>query len=418
MKLLYNIDTHHKKLVLIVMLFVAIISSLIVLMYNNDFLLGDPDRPNNDDVKYIQSARLFINEGVLAYNTGNQPSAFIMPGMTVLLAGIMQIFGQGEEAIVAFRLFQVLQQVLCIYLIYWLGKAFFNPRVGVIAAIISALYLPDYYSAGVILSEMTFRTLLLLILCTTVIALQRNHARWYILIGVLIAAAAYFKPQISLYPAIFLILWWKKGIPWHRMLTSMCLIAGVFILLLSPWWIRNYIVFHEWITFTNSGGSPFLLGTKIYHLMPSEGFFAAHPEYHPDTLFQGADQTAIHKGIDILKYGFTHEPLKYIYWYTLGKWVDLYFQPFYWKAIFGISVPAMYVLQIILTGVCIAGIVKAIRNRITGLLPLYLAFMYVTAIYMPFFAFSRYGYPNMPILILFGAYFIVQRVERKTNHNR
>lgn len=413
MTFLQKIDIHHKKMTLVLMLFVAVISSIIVLSYNDYFLLGDPIHPNNDDVKYIQSARLFINEGVLAYNTGNLPSAFIMPGITVLLAGFMKIFGQGEAAIIAFRLFQVLQQALCIYLIYWLGKRFFNPRVGVVAAIISALYLPDYYTAGVILSEMTFRTLLLLLICTTVIALERSQGKWYIYIGILVAVAAYFKPQISLYPAIFLLLWWKKHVTWRHMLKYMSFIGGVYVLLLLPWWIRNYTVFHEWIVFTNSGGSPFLLGTKIYHLMPPEGFFAAHPEYHPDTLFQGADHTAIQKGLDILSYGFTHEPLKYIYWYTLGKWVDLYFQPFYWKAIFGISVPVMYVLQVILTGVCIAGILKAIRKHVANLLLLYLSLIYLTAIYMPFFAFSRYGYPNMPLLILFGAYFIVQRMQMK-----
>lgn len=391
------------------MVFVTLLSSMIVLSYGNYFLLGDPIRPNNDDVKYIQSARLFLNEGVLAYNTGNLPSAFIMPGMTLLLAGFMNIFGQGEVAIIAFRLFQVLEQALCIYLIYWLGKRFFNARVGIIASIISALYLPDYFTAGVILSEMTFRTLLLLLICATVIALERKQAKWYMWIGLIVALAAYLKPQISLYPAILILLWWKDRLPWRQMLKFMCLLGAVYIVCLLPWWIRNYNVFHELIIFTNSGGSPFLLGTRIYNMMPTADFFAAHPQYSPNTLFNGADKAAIAKGKDILIYGFTHEPFKYIYWYTLGKLIDLYMQPFYWKAIFGISVPVIYVVQVILTSFSIAGIFKAVRNRMSDLLALYLILIYLTGIYMPFIAFSRYGYPNMPLLILFAAYYVVQR---------
>ena len=391
------------------MVFVTLLSSMIVLSYGNYFLLGDPIRPNNDDVKYIQSARLFLNEGVLAYNTGNLPSAFIMPGMTLLLAGFMNIFGQGEVAIIAFRLFQVLEQALCIYLIYWLGKRFFNARVGIIASIISALYLPDYFTAGVILSEMTFRTLLLLLICATVIALERKQAKWYMWIGLIVALAAYLKPQISLYPAILILLWWKDRLPWRQMLKFMCLLGAVYIVCLLPWWIRNYNVFHELIIFTNSGGSPFLLGTRIYNMMPTADFFAAHPQYSPNTLFNGADKAAIAKGKDILIYGFTHEPFKYIYWYTLGKLIDLYMQPFYWKAIFGISVPVIYVVQVILTSFSIAGIFKAVRNRMSNLLALYLILIYLTGIYMPFIAFSRYGYPNMPLLILFAAYYVVQR---------
>lgn len=411
----HKIDTHHQKIVIMLMIFVVLFSSIIVLSYGNYFLLGDPIRPNNDDVKYIQSARLFLNEGVLAYNTGNLPSAFIMPGMTLLLAGFMSIFGQGEAAIIAFRLFQVLEQALCIYLIYWLGKRFFNVRVGIIASLISAFYLPDYFTAGVILSEMTFRTLLLLLICMTVIAIERNQGKWYFWIGLLTALAAYFKPQISLYPAILLLLWWKERLPWRHMLKFMTLLGAVYIVCLLPWWIRNYNVFHELIIFTNSGGSPFLLGTRIYNLMPPADFFAAYPQYSPDTLFNGADKAAIAKGKDILIYGFTHEPLKYVYWYTIGKLVDLYMQPFYWKAIFGISVPVMYVLQIILTSVSIVGIFKAVRNRVKGLLPLYLILIYLTGIYMPFIAFSRYGYPNMALLILFAAYYFVQRKDNIKN---
>lgn len=411
----HTIDTHHKKIVMILMILVALLSCIIVLSYGNYFLLGDPIRPNNDDVKYIQSARIFLNEGVLAYNTGNLPSAFIMPGMTLLLAGFMSIFGQGEAAIIAFRLFQVLEQALCIYLIYWLGKRFFNVRVGVIASIISALYLPDYFTAGVILSEMTFRTLLLLLICATVFALERKQAKWYIGIGLLTAAAAYFKPQISLYPAIFLLLWWKDRLPWRHMLKCMSLLGVVYVVCLLPWWIRNYNVFHELIIFTNSGGSPFLLGTRIYNIPLPADFFATYPQYSPDTLFNGADKAAIAKGKDILIYGFTHEPFKYIYWYTFGKLIDLYLQPFYWKAIFGISIPVVYVLQVVLCGFSIAGIIKAIRNHMSSLLPLYLILIYLTGIYMPFIAFSRYGYPNMSLLILFAAYFFVQRKDKLKN---
>lgn len=393
--------------------FVAILSSIIVLVYNDYFLLGDPIKPNNDDVKYIKSSRLLLNEGVLAYNTKDQPSAFIMPGMPFLLAGFMAIFGQDQGGVIAFRLFQCLEQAFSVYLIFWIGRRIFNTRVGLIAAGISALYLPDYFSSGVILSETTFRMLLLLMVCLTILAVEKNRTSLYIWLAVLTAAAAYFKPHASLYPAVFLVLWWRDKLPWRLMLKYMSLMVLVYAALLTPWWIRNWMTFHEFILFTNSGGSPFLLGTRIRGQLPPPGFFEAYPQYDPETIFQGADSSAVQKGKDIIAYGFKHEPLKYLYWFTIGRWVELYFHPFYSRPFWPVSRPVMNVIQIGLMVVNMIGIVWALlKCRLSRLLPLLLALGYFTVIYLPFIAFNRYGYPNMALLILFGSFLIERLLSR------
>lgn len=398
------------KLALLGMIaFVGIVSCIIVLAYNDYFFLGDPIKPNNDDVKYIQTSRLLLNEGVLAYNTKDKPSAFIMPGLPFILAGFMAIFGQDQGGVIAYRIFQCLQQAFCIYLIFWIGRRIFNTRVALIACAISTIYLPDYFSSGVILSETTFRTIILLLVCVTILTIEQNKSTLYLLIGVLTAAAAYFKPHASLYPAVFLVLWWKQKIPLRVMLKYTLIMAATYVALLTPWWIRNWITFHEFILFTNSGGSPFLLGTRIYGQLPPAGFFEEYPQYDPKTLFQGSDSTAFRKGLDIISYGFRHEPLKYLYWFTLGRWVELYLHPFYYRPIWPVTRPLMNVLQIILMLINMTGIVWALlKHQFTRLLPLLLALGYFTVIYVPFVAFNRYGYPNMVLLIMFGAYAIDQ----------
>ncbi|MEF2968256.1 glycosyltransferase family 39 protein [Paenibacillus sp. M1] len=405
-----EIGRRGKVLLIGLIAFVGILSCTIVLVYNDYFLLGDPVKPNNDDVKYIQSARLLLNEGVLAYNSKDQPSAFIMPGMPLLLSGFMAVFGQGQGGVVAFRIFQCLEQAFSVYLIYWIGKRIFNARVGLIAAVVSALYLPDYFSSGVILSETTFRMLLLLLVCLTILAREKGRTGIYIWIGVVTAAAAYFKPHASLYPAVFLLLWWKDKLPWRLAVKYGLLMAIAYALLLAPWWIRNWVTFHEFILFTNSAGSPFLLGTRIRGQLPPPGFFEAYPQYEPETLFKGSDRNAVQKGLDIISYGFKHEPLKYLYWYTLGRWVELYFHPFYSRPIWPITRPVMNGLQIVLMLLNMAGLLWALAKcRFSRLLPLLLALGYFTVIYLPFVAFNRYGYPNMALLILFGS-FAVDRV--------
>jgi len=388
---------------------VLLISTIIVLAYGNYFLLGDLQKPNNDDVKYVRSAQILLEQGTLAYNSGTSPTLFIMPGIVLILSGFIWLFGQ-DGGMIAFRLFQCLQQAASIYLVFFIVRYMFNQRAAIIACIISALYWPDYFSSGEILTETTFKTIVLLLICTTIAAVERRRWGMYAAIGALVAAAAYFKPHASLYPAILVLLWLKRKYTWKEMVQFGIVMAGTYIVLLLPWWIRNLITFDRFVLFTNSAGSPFLLGTRIHGALPPAGFFEAHPEYSPDTVFQGSDSTAIHKGLDIIRYGFTHEPLRYSYWFTLGKMAELYLNPYYWRPVWPIGRDAMKWIQQALVIVSLVGLVWAmIRRPLVRQLPVLLTLLYFTVIYLPFVAFSRYGYPNMVLITLFAA-FLLERI--------
>jgi uncharacterized membrane protein len=197
------------------------------------------------------------------------------------------------------------------------------------------------------------------------------------------------------------------------MLRFLLIIAGVYIVLLLPWWIRNYVTFDRFILFTDSAGSPFLLGTRVSWQLPPAGFFEAYPQYDPQTVFNGADSSAIAKGLDILKYGFTHNTFTYTYWYTIGKMLELYMNPFYWRPIWPLSREAMKIVQIALMIFSLLGLGWALfTNSVKRQLPVLLTLVYFTAIYLPFVAFSRYGYPNVVFLIPYAAYLITVLYEK------
>ncbi|MBD8497186.1 glycosyltransferase family 39 protein [Paenibacillus arenosi] len=403
----FSMDFKTKRTLSIMALFVFLLSSFFVLAHHNYFLLGDLHNPNNDDVKYLHSARVLLNEGTLAYNSGNEPSAFIMPGISIILAGFMAVFGEGDGAIIAFRLFQCMLQAISIFLIFFIARYTFNTRTAYIVCGISMFYMPDYFSSGVVLSETMFRTALLLLVCIIIVAVESGKTSWYIWIGIIVAFLAYFKPHATLYPAILLILWWKHKVSWRDMVRYTFIIAGTYMVLLAPWWIRNMITFDRFILFTNSAGSPFLLGTRINYQLPPAGFFDAYPQYDPKTIFAGSDGSAVSKGLDILKYGFVYDTWNYVHWYTIGKLHNLYNIPYYWRPIWPISRSFMNVTQVILMSISVIGMMWAfIRVPFTRMLPVLLTFAYFTAIYMPFVAFSRYGYPNVIFLLMFAAFFV------------
>jgi 4-amino-4-deoxy-L-arabinose transferase-like glycosyltransferase len=382
--------------------FVFVLSLAIVFFYGDQFLLGSYAKLDNDDVKYINSAKILLNDHILTYNSGQAPSAFIMPGVPLILSGLMLVFGQNDSAVMAYRVLQAILQAGSIYLMFILARNVFNQRVALLACGISALYLPDYYTAGVILSEAWFKTIFMLLLCFTIVAIEKRLIRYYIFVAILLAAACYFKPQAVLYPIIFVIPWLARKYSWKQMISSMLVIIVVFSMLLTPWWVRNYASFGRWIPFTTSAASPFLEGTLIFKKLPSDGFFVQNPQYTKKNILQGPDP--ITTGLQIIRYGLVHEPLKYIAWLTLIKIGLLYVSPFYWKAIFGISYPVMTALHVILFILAAFGIADSLMKRKGKKQVLLLAFSYFTLIYLPFVTFDRYGYPNHFILIIFAAY--------------
>ncbi|MGF7046487.1 4-amino-4-deoxy-L-arabinose transferase-like glycosyltransferase [Paenibacillus sp. DS2015] len=408
------------RFLLIVSSAVFLISMIVVLVHGDRLLLGDPLKLNNDDVKYIHSARVLINESTLAYNSGNEPSTFIMPGLPIALSGFMAIFGEQYSGVTAFRIFQAFLQALCIFPVYYIARYTFNHRAAIITSLLAAAYLPDYFTSGSILTESIFRFIVLILLCVMITALHTKKMGWYIGVGLLTASAAYFKPQASLFPCMMLILWLVHRYSFKEIVRFTLTIIGAYIVLLVPWWIRNYITFGHFILFTSSAGSPFLLGTRIQYQPPSAGFFAAFPQYEPNTIFIGSDREAVTKGLDILKYGLVHEPLRYIHHYTIGRLHSLYMVPFYLHDIFSIKKNIVSNMQImIVLGGLIGMFWACIRKTGKTLLPVLLTVFYFTAVQLPFVAMSRYGYPMAMFFLLFASYMIYEVISvfqtEKTN---
>ncbi|NIK78401.1 4-amino-4-deoxy-L-arabinose transferase-like glycosyltransferase [Paenibacillus castaneae] len=397
-----------------VIILVFSLSAASVLYYGDYFLLGSYEKLNNDDVKYVNSAQILLNKHTLAYNSGKSPSAFIMPGMPFVLSGLMLIFGQGDGAVIAFRLLQAALQAFSIYLIFVLAHSLFNSRTAIIASIAAALYLPDYFSSGVILSETIFRTLFIALICFSLLALKSNQTKHYIIAAVLVGLACYFKPHTILFPVVWFIVWLVNKISWKSIVKYTVIVSITLVLLLCPWWIRNYVAFDSFIPFTKSAGNPMLLGALVNNEAPSQAFFHAHPEYTGDrsSLFVGSDDDMAETAQKIIKFGFTEEPMKYLKWYTIDKLKGLYYGPYYWKTVFGISgisVGIYHSLILIFGSIgLLLMLIQALRRRNTPYLLLLLTFAYFTVIYVPFVAFSRYGYPNVFIIAIAAAFAINQ----------
>jgi 4-amino-4-deoxy-L-arabinose transferase-like glycosyltransferase len=396
------------KVTLYAIIILALISyTYAIFKYGDSFLLGSLDKMDNDDVKYIRSAWTILDKGILSYHDTSTPTVFIMPGHPYVLAALMKVFGRGYLGITAFRILQVILQGFCLYIVFLIGREIFNSKVGLIACLMNLFYIPEVFATGMILTEVEFKFLLLLLVYISIYAVKTHLARYYISGGIIWGAACLFRPTIVLYPAVILIIWIVYKYPFIHVLKYTVLVTMTFCTVMSPWWIRNYKLYNRFIPMTLSSGNPFLQGTYINYDQSRD----YTPYDTTENVIQN-NKAELETGIYRLKTYFKKYPFQYIYWYTIGKTIRLWQDPFYWREAYDVSNYSAAIYHLIIIAFAITGAMVARAKRKKEALFVILPIIYFTLVYLPYYTFSRYVYPTMPFLMLLGSYGMITILNR------
>lgn len=417
--LLWEDDTKQRKILLTLVFLMFALCATLAIFKNQYFLLGDMAKLDNDDVRYLNTARTLLNEGRFIYY-GDQPTVFIMPLFPLFLSGIMKIFGTGSTGIIAIQIVQGLLQCISLYFVYFIARELFNKKVALYSALITFFYLPEYFTSNLILTEALYKFLFIVMFYFAIIAIKNNNTYYYIVTSIFWALSCLVRPNAAPFPLFIVLCWfiYKYNIKDMVKYTSIAFV--IFVSIFSPWWIRNYKVTGDFVLFTKSSGSPKLIGTKAWGKHPTFGNDIPK-EYGFDKIINGeylSDENQDKLANYIIKRGFKEEPLKYGSWYTIGKTITLYGLPYYWKEVFGVNKLTMYILHIILILFSIRGISSLCKknNRTKGSKMLLILLSINTVICFPFFTFDRYGYPNMFMIIIIAAY-LIDKMVNKTSYN-
>lgn len=361
----------------------------------------------SDDREYLRSARILLAEGTLTYNDPSRPTAFITPAYPGFLALVMIATGTGPEAAQAGRLLQAFMITAALWLLYRIGSRLFDERTALLAVILCSLYPPLWVISNFVFTESLFILALFLLLLVALRAEERPTLPNALLFGLAWAAAVYVRPTVALWPGVFfLLLAFRKRIPFLRLLRCGLTAALVFTLCLAPWWVRNERVSGgEFIPLTKSSGNPLLLGT--YPWTVPALFLDEQRTWHTTDNLWVNDELDTRHAVERLKDGFTHRFWVYASWYTVGKFLLFWGDVFYWLPLPGIplalAVAAHYALLI-------PGFIGLYRNRkrrdAATLLSLLGYFSLLHMVYLPH---SRYALPLMPLVILFTASVFVER---------
>jgi hypothetical protein len=198
-------------------------------------------------------------------NTG--PSALVPPLQPFLLAGIFRIFGVLSLASyqVAVGLNVLVHAISCV-LLYWICKETFGNRQALFAALalgflplltepLVRLHLPGehlFLPPNIVWNtHLTELAILLLIFVT----LRQTHWSLY---GIVWGASALTNPSVlALVPAF-----WGWRIRERRQWLDLVLTASTLVLCLTPWLIRNYMVFHRPVFLRDGFGIELRVGNQ------------------------------------------------------------------------------------------------------------------------------------------------------------
>lgn len=193
------------------------------------------------------------------------PTAWLAPIYPYLLAGIFKLFGifSFESSLIIRSLDMAFSAFVC-WPIYSIGKRAFGTGVAALSAWMWAV-LPTsiYYSVAWVWDTALAALCLALLFAATMHIRGRSKLSWWLGYGALWAFSAMVNPSVlSLLP--FFALWalWPLRNEWHRA-AKVSLAAGiVFLAGITPWGVRNYLVFHKLIPVRSNFGLELWLGNN------------------------------------------------------------------------------------------------------------------------------------------------------------
>ena len=206
------------------------------------------------------------------------PTAWVAPLYPAMCAAVFKMFGCFTLAsgFVILLINSVSSSLVCIPIVK-IGELTLGRKIGVWAGWIWACGLSFMRWPTTWVWETGVSALLLSILFLQSLRLARNsNAKAWARFGLVWGVAALtnpallsFLPASGIYAASKLR---RNREPW---LKPSAMSAIVFVLCISPWMIRNRVVFGEWIFIR--GNAPFEFSLGNYHLSTGLGWFGKHP---------------------------------------------------------------------------------------------------------------------------------------------
>ena len=214
-------------------------------------VLSHPTVLTGDAVDYHRLATGLV-EGRGYVNADGTSTAWRPPAYPIFLAGVYKIVG---VSVARATMVQAILGGLTVLMLTALGAMILGWRRALIAGMIAAVYPALVWLPRLLLSENLSLFLLLLSLGAITLYLRTSRMVWMIVFGVLCALNTLVRGSNLFLPIPvalgLLIIQWRN---WKQIVAPLLVMAVAFIVMLLPWTIRNYRVFHHPIPIATQDG--------------------------------------------------------------------------------------------------------------------------------------------------------------------
>ncbi len=365
------------------------------------------------------------------FELGNLSTAWVAPIYPYILSVVFKIFGiYSKGSAFTILLINSLFSSLTTIVIYYIAKTTINRSVGLLSAIEFAFYPPAIWHSINTIWNTALSTFLIAVLVFYFLnTYQRLNNGKSVVCGVLMGLTALTNPIImAFYPFCFLWLYTKLRNSAANVFMYITLMTISFIITLSPWLVRNYIVFDKFILVKGTLGVELRLGNNpnATGSFEMKGDNALHPTFSKKEMVLFNEL----KEVGYVKYSsrealnfMIKNPLKIL---SLSAnrfslfWLGDLLEENNWKGnlrnIDNLSI-FKKILYILPVPFLLFGIVMAWKNRIDISIFLYLLLSYPLIYYVTHVS-NRYRHPIEPFCVIIGAYGIVASLEKlKIIHN-
>ena len=345
------------------------------------------------------------------------------PVYPLLLALVYGMFGLKSYGMVVLVLHTLLGAAGAVFA-YKTGEILFGKRYAWIPYVLTITYPPFAFWRMYVLTETTYVFMITVVLyfmarCSQEV--ERPKLRTLVMFGMVIGISNLVRPLLLLFfPVLGLWLWWINRWRLKKALRDFTVILMMTVVVMSPWWIRNGIRYHQFIAVSNYGAYEFYLGNNPLTVTDSY-FYFTQPSYDPVEKARieklpVLEQEKEYKQLAV-SYILQH-PIKFLE-RTFAKERNLFWQPsVYIEGPFNKMQGDAQDRWYLILG--LAGIILSLpRLRKYSFLILFIA--YYSFIVSMITVVPRYRLPVMPAMVLMASLVFVMAIEgivRLTRLNR
>ncbi|MDR1915043.1 MAG: hypothetical protein LBQ58_00510 [Synergistaceae bacterium] len=360
---------------------------------------------------FFPDENVYIREAKSIAETGQFKSGFYrahtMPFNGMIYAIFYKIFGEGILFIKSVRVLQAFIHILTAIGAAAISFSVFRNKTTALIVLFSMIIYPSLLAYQCMLMTETFFIFFLVWGFAFLFLWERGATPMFVYATLTFMLSLYVRPVITtLMPVLIGVRCLVLENFWRNRIKFVILSCAIFIVCMSPWWIRNWSVFGEFVPFAPSSGNLYLGNNPVNKTAGIDWSTDVDQEV-VSRINSSGDELLISKE-------YMKEAKKYIVEnkaiFLRNMWLK--FKRFWnftsnYKGEKYSTAFRLYNLSLLLSwGVaCPLGIVSVFLNRKKWreLLPIYLLIIYYTFIHTVVIASIRYRLPIEPFFIIMGA---------------